>query len=404
MCFAISLKPAGYTITKRQILLNTNDQILNKQYQKGQSAKVVSARTQFAFFSPVIQPKLTVNRPGDEYEQEADAKANEIMRISGNTGTSPFFKPAAARVQRKCHDCAEEEKLHRKEMGTEKIVPDNEFENYVASLDNKGEPLSEETRGFFEPRFGHDFSNVKVHTDSSAANSAEAINALAYTSGNNIVFNKGRYDPDTYTGKMMLSHELTHVVQQGKNVVRRYGHDNFCSEEKHLKPFIWPGHATALSMLKNTLEAFKKNDPALSAWIPKFFGKEGLKHINEIEANYKAIQNKINENYLYHCNGSDNKNDKAIKCRGQRAETDIGGLFPSFDITLCFDVINQSWSTTDMASLIIHENYHRAFGSSTHPWVTKGNPPDCSDNAGAEKSDLLLDNPDSYACMAIVFR
>ncbi len=67
-----------------------------------------------------------------------------------------------------------------------------------------------------EPRFGHDFSKVRVHIDEQAAESAQSVNALAYTMGRNIVFSTGQYTPETSTGKRLLAHELTHVVQQQK--------------------------------------------------------------------------------------------------------------------------------------------------------------------------------------------
>ena len=69
-----------------------------------------------------------------------------------------------------------------------------------------------------ENRFGYDFSRVKIHTDTVATKSAQSINALAYTSGNNIVFDEGQYSPNTANGKKLLAHELTHVVQQAKGL------------------------------------------------------------------------------------------------------------------------------------------------------------------------------------------
>ena len=81
-------------------------------------------------------------------------------------------------------------------------------------LRSNGQSLNATTRSFMEPGFGHDFSRVRVHTDARAAASAEAVNALAYTVGNNIVFNSGRYAPGTAEGDRLLAHELTHVIQQ----------------------------------------------------------------------------------------------------------------------------------------------------------------------------------------------
>jgi len=82
-------------------------------------------------------------------------------------------------------------------------------------LQSPGRPLDSATRAFMEPRFGHDFSRVRVHTDSKASESAFAVNSLAYTVGSNVVFGAGRYAPATAAGRQLLAHELAHVVQQG---------------------------------------------------------------------------------------------------------------------------------------------------------------------------------------------
>lgn len=84
-------------------------------------------------------------------------------------------------------------------------------------LRSSGQALDAQTRAFMEPRFGHDFSRVKVHTDTRAAESARAVNALAYTIGRDVVFGMGQYQPGTMEGKRLLAHELTHVVQQRGN-------------------------------------------------------------------------------------------------------------------------------------------------------------------------------------------
>lgn len=82
-------------------------------------------------------------------------------------------------------------------------------------LRSPGQPLDTATRAFTEPRFGHDFSGVRVHTDAKAAESARAVNALAYTVGRDVVFGTNLYAPGTISGQRLLAHELTHVVQQG---------------------------------------------------------------------------------------------------------------------------------------------------------------------------------------------
>lgn len=77
-----------------------------------------------------------------------------------------------------------------------------------------GSPLDRETKGFMESRLGADFSDVRVHTDGKASESATSVQAYAYTVGSDIVFQSGKYEPDSDSGKRMLAHELTHVVQQ----------------------------------------------------------------------------------------------------------------------------------------------------------------------------------------------
>lgn len=85
-------------------------------------------------------------------------------------------------------------------------------------LRSPGQPLDSATRAFMEPRFGHDFSRVRIHTDAKAVESARAVNALAYTVGRDIVFGLGRYVPGATVGKRLLAHELTHVVQQDSQI------------------------------------------------------------------------------------------------------------------------------------------------------------------------------------------
>ena len=172
-----------------------------------------------------FQPKLTINQSNDSYEQEADAVADKVMRMTDNDIVqAKFFKPVISPVQRKCDHCEEEEKkLSRKEAKREEITTNSGLESYVDNLNGSGLPLSNEVRNFYEPRLGYDFSTVKVHADTLAAKSAQSINALAYTSGNNIVFNQGQYSPDTDNGKKLLAHELTHVIQQSSasRVIRK---------------------------------------------------------------------------------------------------------------------------------------------------------------------------------------
>jgi hypothetical protein len=166
---------------------------------------------------PLLQAKLTVGRPDDVYEQEADRVADQVMRMPDPASARSGIDPAPIRalsLQRRCTDC-EDEELQRKTRNPQTEAPDSGLDAVAATLRRGGRPLDAATRGFFEPRFGRDFGDVRIHTDTQAAASARAVNALAYTVGRDVVFNSGQYAPHSDSGKRLLAHELTHVVQQG---------------------------------------------------------------------------------------------------------------------------------------------------------------------------------------------
>ncbi len=111
-----------------------------------------------------------------------------------------------------CEDC-KKKKLQRRAGGQGPTTAPPIVHDVLRS---PGQPLDEQTRSFFEPRFGHDFSRVRVHNDARAAESARSVKALAYTTGHDLVFGAGQFAPGTTAGQRLLAHELTHVVQQNK--------------------------------------------------------------------------------------------------------------------------------------------------------------------------------------------
>ena len=151
--------------------------------------------------------------------------ADKVMRMPDkDIVQAKFFKPAVSSLQRKCEHCEEEEKkkVQRKKGNANVPAISTTTENYINTLSG-GKQLNQSEKSFFEPRFGYDFSSVRIHTGTAAAKSASSINALAYTSGNNIVFNYGQFSTNTDNGKKLLAHELTHVMQQqgeGKTIQR----------------------------------------------------------------------------------------------------------------------------------------------------------------------------------------
>jgi hypothetical protein len=153
----------------------------------------------------LFQSQLAVNQPEDEYEKEADRLAEQIMHISEPTH------------QRKYAPCSEEKILQAREPARQISIQNQNIPPAVNEiLQSSGEPLDPAIRAFMEPRFGHDFSKVKVHSNSAAEQSAREINASAYTVGRNIAFGKGQFSPGTNEGLRLIAHELTHVMQQSR--------------------------------------------------------------------------------------------------------------------------------------------------------------------------------------------
>lgn len=141
--------------------------------------------------SPIrIQPKLTVNQPGDVYEQEADAVADRVMRMPGG-------RPMGVRH------------TTNQQVGMPAPL------GLVSQLQQgTGSPLPTETRHDMEQAFNTDFSRVRIHADGRAAAMSRQVQAKAFTHGRDVYFGEGQYAPGRAEGKRLLAHELTHVVQQ----------------------------------------------------------------------------------------------------------------------------------------------------------------------------------------------
>jgi hypothetical protein len=182
-----------------------------------------------------IQAKLVVGQPGDKYEQEADRVADAVMRMpepgvkmqiedEGELLQPKLEASSEYFIQRRIEEEDEEDVLQTKNRENTTSEVANDPESQIQGIRDGGQPLPQSARAFFEPRFGHDFSQVRVHNDTQAAESAEAINALAYTIRRDVVFGAGQYSPGTSSGRKLLAHELTHVIQQNRadNVRRKW--------------------------------------------------------------------------------------------------------------------------------------------------------------------------------------
>ncbi len=168
---------------------------------------------------------LAISQPGDAMEREADRVADAVMSAASTASSASSSEPRAD-GKYPPEPAVEDKTLSRKASGAGSSV--DEIPPLVHDVvDAPGALLDAVTRNFFEARFGHDFSRVRVHSGAAAEQSARQVNASAYTMGQNVVFGAGQYAPGTHDGRRLIAHELTHVVQQsGADAVRvGYGDD-----------------------------------------------------------------------------------------------------------------------------------------------------------------------------------
>lgn len=156
-----------------------------------------------------IQARLRVGEPNDPYEHEAERVAEQVMRMSDSAATPT--------VQRKCSACErdDERDILQREGGSNATMPASVPAAIDGLRSSGGQPLPGDVRDFFEPRFGADFSSVRVHANPSGEQAARDLHARAFTIGRDVVFGPGQYQPYSPAGRRLLAHELTHVIHQG---------------------------------------------------------------------------------------------------------------------------------------------------------------------------------------------
>ncbi|MEO0987543.1 MAG: DUF4157 domain-containing protein [Cyanobacteria bacterium J06639_14] len=270
--------------------------------------------------APGIQAKLTVNQPGDKYEVEANRMANRIVSGSKETavqtktytedvqqkpiaaGITPLVQkmagPEEASVQRmgqveegiqtqpdensiqmmegdeetiqqQCEACSQQEtglqKMEEEEaVQTKSKAGVSEIsahtETGIKSRQGKGRMMDAQTKAEMEQGFGADFSHVNIHTDSSAVRMSEDMHAQAFTVGNDIFFNRSKYDPTSSKGKRLLAHELTHTIQQKGRVYKQESTE--AKESDNFKQLKRPTQKQLLSKRKgiNSSSFDKKMD------------------------------------------------------------------------------------------------------------------------------------------------
>ena len=162
---------------------------------------------------PFFKPSVASGQADTVHCKEEKKEEKKMQR-------SPDKKEEEKKVQKK-EDKKEEEKIQKKETSGTAANASTTATNYISSINSKGQNMDAGVQSFYENRMGADFSDVKIHIGKEAAESAKDIDAQAYAYGNHIVFNEGKYQPETSEGKHLLAHELTHVVQQNNMEIKR---------------------------------------------------------------------------------------------------------------------------------------------------------------------------------------
>ncbi len=167
---------------------------------------------------PLQCKPLEIGAADDPFEREADRVAECVMRMpAGDPPRISTIGPLFAGSQRAAPPIVEE------------------------VLEAAGEPLAPATRAFFEPKFGHDFKTIRLHANDRAARSADAVHARAYTVGDDIVFGRSQYQPETGEGRQLLAHELAHSIQQsGRSRVMRQPTPTTTPQPRVAHPNVMP--------------------------------------------------------------------------------------------------------------------------------------------------------------------
>ncbi len=180
---------------------------------------------------PFTQAKLTIGKPNDRYEQEADAVANQVVampkqraNLTPGLQTKPLSKTITKLAQRQVAS-VQPKRLQRlpkvQKQGDGNLKASSDVASRLSSSRGRGSNLDENTRGEMESSIGADFGNVRVHTGSEATQLSQDLGAKAFTHGSDLYFNQGQYNPTSSEGKHLLAHELTHTIQQGATIQKQ---------------------------------------------------------------------------------------------------------------------------------------------------------------------------------------
>jgi hypothetical protein len=366
----------------------------------------------------VVQSKLEVSRPNEPAARAAERVAAEVMSMNGQSadgGVVDGGEQAPARVRQSGRPDGRRmgtprqrgrESERRQHASVRRDAPSRSsgrglggeaVESRLRSLRSGGQQLPESVRSFFEPRFGADLSDVRIHTGPTAARAASAIRARAFTVGRDVVFNRGEYRPGSPDGRRLLAHELTHVLQQrdgSETVSRQLGVEHYpdCTEEvtgvenptKHLED----ARNEAINLVNLAIASLQRaaNGKAgnrVQSALATHFRNPNQQQIQTAISQYQAAKPRLELPNRIICNTA-----TSAVCRGNTrgyAWRDTGPY-----IHLCPAAVQDEDVT---ATTMIHEATHIAGGTRDHSYVWQNS----YSNMSAAQA---VENADSYASFA----
>ncbi|MFH6989266.1 DUF4157 domain-containing protein [Flavobacterium collinsii] len=219
----VQQKPISETISSVQKKSDKKEEEkpVQKKSDKKEEEKPVQKKSDKKEEEKPVQKKSDKKEEEKPVQKKSDKKEEE-KPVQKKSDKKEEEKP----IQAKCDNCEKEETVQskdkkeedkavqKKEQNPDAEINDNELEGKLDHSKGGGAGLDKKTKGEMESGFGADFSDIKIHTDTNAVQMSQELGAQAFTNGNDVYFNKGKYNPDSREGKHLLAHELTHTIQQ----------------------------------------------------------------------------------------------------------------------------------------------------------------------------------------------
>jgi len=344
-----------------------------------------------------LQRKLAINPPDDAYEREADRVAEAVTNTTG-----PQVQRACA-CGGTCDECSQGSPVQTMHTGSDHAQEATAPPVVDEVLSSAGQPLEPATRTFMEDRFAHDFSDVRVHSDAKAAESARSVNALAYTVGSDVVLGAGQNAQHTDSGRKLLAHELTHVVQQsgglGRKTLQRWT-INKCNQAQSV--YVEDAFAKSfdsLSKAARRLEQKPTTDRVKQAlWLA--FRSDSDATAQLVSSRISTLRDKITSASVTCTDSSKDSECKTDSGFHSRRPEDYGMIY------LCMPAFSNA-SAVAQSNTLTHEAAHKYLGVTDTGYFAD----DCVEtarNASAKEEkdsgtagdspSKRLNNADAYSC------